>query len=508
MERTYLAIDLKSFYASVECAQRGLDPLTANLVVADVERTDKTICLAVSPSLKALGISGRARLFEVKQRLAQVNAMRRHAAGGTLRGKSIYAPELERDPSLEVDFVAARPQMAVYLKRSAEIYDIYLRHVSPEDVHVYSIDEVFIDVTGYLRTGHITPRAFAEKLLAEVLQETGITATCGIGSNLYLAKVAMDIVAKHAQPNEHGARIAQLTESSYRRRLWAHTPITDFWRVGLGYARKLAAHGMHTMGDIARCSLGGPHERRNEDLLYRLFGKNAELLIDHAWGYEPCTMADVKSYRPKSNSLGSGQVLMCPYEWEEARLVMREMADQLSFDLVDAGLECNQVVITVGYDISNCLSAASMGETVDASTDWYGRSVPRHAHGTATLPCSTSSSRLIVDAVMNLFDQIVSRHLLVRRLNVVACGITQRGFASVAHSVGGAGEQLSLLEDPTEQQEREAREKTRLAQEHRMQQAILAARHRFGKNAVLKGMDLKEGATTIQRNSQIGGHRA
>ena len=507
-QRFYVAIDLKSFYASVECAERGLDALTTNLVVADKERTEKTICLAVSPSLKAHGISGRARLFEVVQAVKRINAQRKaQAPGHKLVGSSSNADELDRHPELALDYVVAVPRMALYLQRSTEIYEIYLRHVAPEDIHVYSIDEVFIDVTGYLRTAGMTAHEFAAMLVRDVLEQTGITATVGIGTNLYLAKVAMDIVAKHMPAGADGARIAELDEMGYRRRLWDHRPLTDFWRVGRATARKLDQVGIGTMGEIARASIAGPHARKNEDLLYDLFGVNAELLIDHAWGWEPCTLADVRAYRPESSSFGSGQVLQCPYPFDKTRLVMREMAEQLSLDLVEKGLATSQITITVGYDRSNLEDPAIASRYEgEVTTDFYGRSVPKHAHGSVNLPSPTSSSRLVVDAALSLFDSIVDPRLLARRLNITAGDVTPEEKSVTQETQ--APEQLDLLVDYDELERTAQAEDERLEEERRRQEAILAARRRFGKNAVLKGTNLQEGATQTQRNKQIGGHRA
>ena len=415
-EKSYIAIDLKSFYASQECVERGLDPMTTNLVVADMSRTEKTICLAVSPSLKAFGIPGRARMFEVLQKVKEVNALRlAKAPGRKFTGKSCNAIELKENPSLEIDFIAAPPRMVHYMECSARIYEIYLKYVAPEDIHVYSIDEVFIDATPYLRTYGLTAYEFARKLIYEVLEVTGITATAGIGTNLFLCKVAMDIVAKRTEADEYGVRIAQLDEMSYRQQLWDHRPLTDFWRVGRGYARKLEAHGMFTMGDVARCSVS------NEAVLYKLFGINAELLIDHAWGWEPVTIADIKSYRPVSNSLGAGQVLHCAYTADKAKLIVREMTDLLVLDLVDKGLVTDQVVLTVGYDRESLTNPEIRSKyTGPVTMDHYGRAVPKHAQGTANLHRQTSSTRLIMDAMMELFDRIINPDLLVRRVNVVA----------------------------------------------------------------------------------------
>ena len=505
-EKQYIAIDLKSFYASQECIERGLDPMTTNLVVADASRTEKTICLAVSPSLKAYGIPGRARLFEVVQKVREVNALRRSKAPNReFTGKSFLAEELNADPALELDYIAAPPRMGHYMECSTRIYHIYLKYVAPEDIHVYSIDEVFIDATPYLKTYGITARELARKMIQDVLETTGITATAGIGTNLYLCKVAMDIMAKREDPDEFGVRIAQLDEMSYRRQLWSHRPLTDFWRVGRGIAKRLEKNGMYTMGDVARCSVGKPGEFYNEDLLYKLFGVNAELLIDHAWGWEPCTIGDIRSYKPESNSLGSGQVLHCAYTAEKGKLITREMTDLLVLDLVDKGLVTNQMVLTVGYDIENLTDPekrkAYHGEVV---TDHYGRKIPKHAHGTANLSRRTSSTRLITDAVMALYDRIVDPNLLVRRINLVACNITPEGVTTA----DGAFQQMDMFSDFTDQQRKKEEEDAALEREKRRQQAVLAIRKKYGKNAILKGMNYEEGATTRDRNGQIGGHKA
>ena len=496
MDRTYIAIDLKSFYASVECVERGLDPLTTHLVVADVSRTEKTICLAVTPALKAYGVSGRARLFEVVQKVSEINAQRRLLAPGrTLTGKSTDEEALRRDPSLALDYLAAPPRMALYMQTSARIYGIYLRYVAPEDMHVYSIDEVFIDATPYLRTYGLDGPGFARMLIREILRETGITATAGIGTNLYLCKVAMDIVAKKMPPDESGVRMAVLDEMTYRQLLWDHQPLTDFWRVGSGIARRLARYGMYTMGDVARCSLGRPGEPQNEELLYRLFGVNAELLIDHAWGAEPCTMADIKAYRPEVNSISSGQVLTCPYTWEKAGLVLREMADGLSLALVERGMVTGQLTVTVGYDRESL--AGNTDYRGPVTVDHYGRRVPKQAHGTVNLPRKTASTRLITQAVMALYTEITDPSLLVRRLTI-GCGLIPEDAAAEDSP------QLDLFTDIAAQQ----REDAALAREKQRQKAMLAIKRRFGKNAILRGMDLEEGATAPARNSQIGGHRA
>ena len=502
----YLAIDLKSFYASVECAARGLDPLKTNLVVADAARTEKTICLAVSPSLKAYGIAGRARLFEVVQRVEQVNAMRRqHAPGRQLRGQSENADTLAAHPELALSFITAPPQMANYIRVSTQIYQIYLKYFAPEDIHVYSIDEVFIDASPYLRTYGQTPQELARTVILDVLRTTGITATAGIGTNLYLAKVAMDIGAKHVAPDESGVRIACLTERSYRETLWTHRPLTDFWRVGRGIAKKLEEKGLFTMGDIARCSLGRPDEFYNEELLYRMFGVNAELLIDHAWGCEPCTLADIKAYRPQTHSVSSGQVLQCPYTAEKARLVVREMADDLSLDLVDKGLVTDQIVLTVGYDIENLTDPGrSRAYQGPVTVDRYGRRIPKHAHGTVNLGGHTASSKAIVSAVAELYDRIVNSALLVRRLYLSANHIVPENSLPRHEST----EQLDFFSDFASQEKRRAEEAAAREREKRRQQAVLAIKKKYGKNAILKGMDLEEGATARDRNGQIGGHKA
>ncbi len=497
-EHIYIAIDLKSFYASVECVERGLDPLTTNLVVADAERTEKTICLAVSPSLKAFGIGGRARLFEVIERVNAVNSQRRwNAPNHTLIGSSSDALILNSDPSLALDYIVAPPQMARYMQVSTQIYQIYLRYIAPEDIHVYSIDEVFIDAGAYLKTYGMNARELAVKMIREVLKETGITATAGIGTNMYLCKIAMDIVAKKMPPDENGVRIAELDEMSYRHQLWEYRPLTDFWRIGNGYARKLEAKGIYTMGDIARCSL------YHEDLLYQMFGVNAELLIDHAWGWENCTIADIKAYKPENNSLSSGQVLQCPYDFEKARLILREMTDLLVLELVDKKLVTDQMVLTVGYDIENLMNSEKkhlyQGEI---TTDHYGRKVPKSAHGSINLEKQTSSTKLITDKVMELYDKIVDRNLTVRRIYVVANHIVPEG------SVTEQDVQLDFFTDYDTLVKQQAMETAFLFREKQIQKAILQIKKRYGKNAILKGMNFEDGATTIERNGQVGGHKA
>ena len=504
-QRTYIAIDLKSFYGSVECRERGLDPLTTNLVVADASRTEKTICLSVTPSLKAYGISGRARLFEVVQRMREVNEeRRRNSPDKKLTGSSWNAPELAKDPSLEAAYIAAKPRMSLYMDYSTRIYSIYLKYIAPEDIHVYSIDEVFMDVTAYLGAYGLTPRELAMKIILDVLSETGITATAGIGTNLYLAKVAMDVMAKRIPADQNGVRIAELDEMSYRRQLWDHRPLIDFWRVGRGYVRKLEAAGLYTMGDIARCSLGKPGDFHNEDLLYHMFGINAELLIDHAWGWEPVRMEDIKAYRPESTSTGSGQVLPCPYEADKARIVVREMADSLAQDLVAKKLVTDQLVLTVGYDISNLQDPDRRKQYKGPVTkDYYGREVPKHAHGTVNLRQKTSSARLITENVLALYDRITDRKLLVRRMYLNANKTEEEKNVQE-----NSWEQLDLFTDYAALEKQKAEEKARQEKEKRLQQAMLDLKKKFGKNAVLKGTDLEEGATQAERNSQIGGHRA
>lgn len=494
--KSYIAIDLKSFYASVECVDIGLNPLNTNLVVADKSRTEKTICLAVSPSLKAYGISGRARLFEVVERVGEINSLRlQKIKNRKFSGSSHFADELNQNPNLKLDYIVAPPRMARYIEVSSKIYGIYLSYIAPEDMHVYSVDEVFIDATKYLRLYNMTAYELADKIVRDVLSQTGITATAGIGTNLYLCKIAMDIEAKHIKADKDGVRISELDEQSYRERLWAHKPITDFWRIGCGYSRTLSRYGMFTMGDVARCSV------KNEALLFKLFGINAELLIDHAWGREPCTIEDIKSYRPKSQSLSSGQVLTRPYNFDEAKLIAREMTELLVLDLVDKKLVTDQIVLTVGYDIDN-LKDKTRRYSGEVKTDHYGRKVPKQAHGSQNIGRFTSSTELVMNAVMSLFERIVNHELLVRRMYIVANHICTEDEISAS---GGDG-QLNLFDDVfAEEQEKE---NERLNREKAIQKAVLRLHKRFGKNSVLKGMNLKKGATSIERNGQIGGHKA
>ena len=496
--RIYAAIDLKSFYASVECVDRNLDPLVTNLVVADKNRSEKTICLAVSPSLKAYGIAGRARLFEVVQKVRAVNAeRRRNAPERKFTAASYHDPDVRSNPSLELDYIVAVPRMARYIEVSTEIYEVYLQFAAPEDIHVYSIDEVFVDVSDYLHAAGVSARDYVKQMIQAVYQKTGITAAAGIGNNLYLCKVAMDIVAKHVTPDEDGVRIAELDEMTYRRMLWNHKPLTDFWRVGRGYARKLEEQGLYTMGDIARCSIGAESDYYNEELLYKLFGVNAELLIDHAWGYEPCTMADIRAYRPESSSLGAGQVLHHPYTAEKALLVVKEMTDSLALDLVDKGLVTKQLVLTVGYD-------ASQSYQGEVRIDEYGRRIPKHAHGTTNLERPTSSAQKMINAVENLYHQIVNPELMVHRLTITASHV----MPEYAVKQEKKTEQLNLFFDYEAEEKRQAEEQAELDKEKRRQQAMLEIKKKFGKNAILRGMSLEEGATAKERNQQIGGHKA
>lgn len=505
-QKTYIAIDLKSFYASVECKERNRDPLTTNLVVADKSRTEKTICLAVSLSLKNYGIPGRPRLFEVVQKVKEANNNRRwKAPNRTFTGSSDDSTELNANPALEIDYIVAPPRMAYYLEYSTKIYSVYLKYIAPEDIFPYSIDEVFIDATNYLNTYQMTARELAMTMIQDVLKTTGITATAGIGTNMYLCKIAMDIVAKHIEPDKDGVRIAELDEMSYRRQLWNHRPLTDFWRVGKGYAKKLEEHGLFTMGDIARCSIGKSNELYNEELLYKLFGINAELLIDHAWGYEPCTMEQVKAYKPETNSVCSGQVLHCPYDFDKAKLVVKEMTDLMVLDLVDKGLVTDQIVLTIGYDIENLTDLdRSRKYKGDVTIDRYGRRVPKYAHGTTNLERQTSSTILITDAVMELYDRIVDKNLLIRRINITANRLVDENSAKKEEKY----EQLDLFTDYKAKEQEQVKEEAALEREKRMQQTMLTIKKKFGKNAILKGMNLQEGATAKDRNEQIGGHKA
>lgn len=498
MTNQYIAIDLKSFYASVECIERGLDPMTTNLVVADGSRTEKTICLAVSPSLKSYGVPGRPRLFEVVAKVREANAARRWSAPGRrLIGATYDHRILLEDPRLAVDYIVAPPRMALYIDYSTRIYQVYLKYFSPDDIHVYSIDEVFIDATHYLKTYKKTARELAEVVIKDVLNSTGITATVGIGTNMYLCKVAMDIVAKRMKPDEHGARIAELDEMSYRRILWEHRPLTDFWRVGRGYTKKLESHGIYTMGDVALTSV------KNEDLLYKLFGINAELLIDHAWGYEPCTIADIKAYKPMSKSLNSGQVLHCPYDAEGGRLIVREMCDLLVLDMVDKGVATNQLTLTIGYDADSLKNPSSpyLGEV---TVDYYGRAIPNHAHGSVNFPLHTSSTEEIMGGVLKLYNRIINPNLLIRRVNISVNNLIRES----ERCDDIENEQMDLFTDYDKKDREKKAKQARYDREKSKQNALIAIKKKYGGNAVLRGMNLTEGATTIDRNKQIGGHKA
>lgn len=503
--KTYICIDLKSFYASVECIERNLDPLTTNLVVADESRTDKTICLAVTPSLKSFGIPGRARLFEVKQKVKEINNERRKKAPNhQFIGESHDFNILQKNDDMSLSFIVAPPQMAKYIEYSTKIYDIYLKYISADDIHVYSIDEVFMDITNYLKPMGLTAHELTNKIILDVLKTTGITATAGIGTNMYLAKVAMDIVAKHIKADENGVRVAKLDEIEYRKKLWNHRPLTDFWRVGKGYQSRLEKVGIYTMGDIARCSDGSINDYYNEDLLYSIFGINAELLIDHAWGYEPTTIQDIKNYKPETNSLSSGQVLHCPYNYKKAKLIVKEMIDLLALDLVDKNLVANQLTLTIGYDIDNLSNPDIMDNyTGEIVTDFYGRKVPKSSHGTINFDF-TSSSKTLMDSVISLYDKITNPILLIRRINI-----------SVNHTIPEENvpkqqeyKQISLFSDFEKEIEQEKKKKEEDLKEKKIQKAMLEIKKKYGKNAIVKGMNLEDGATTIDRNSQIGGHKA
>jgi len=495
----YIAIDLKSFYASVECVARELNPLTTNLVVADASRTDKTICLAVTPSLKAYGISGRPRLFEVVQKVREINKARlAKAKGKRFLGKSNNSLELQANNELELDYIIAPPRMAEYLRKSVDIYKVYLHFFAKNDIHIYSIDEVFIDVSNYLQLYSTDAEKLTMQVIEAILEETGITATAGIGTNMYLAKIAMDIVAKHLPGDARGVRIAALDEVKYRKLLWNHKPLTDFWRIGKGYSEKLEKNGLLTMGDIARCSLGGKRSYYNAELLYKLFGVNAELLIDHAWGYEPCTLDMVKSYIPKARSLNTGQVLSRPYTYSEGKLIVQEMADLLVLDLVEKGLLTNQLVLHIGYDIEN-VAWNYQGKII---IDSYGRSKPVHAQGTVNLAQFSSSTRLIVENLLALYTQIVDEKLLIRRVNITACNVIGEEYVHKQY------EQLDLFQEYAALEKQDALEQSFYKREKQWQKVILYLQERYGKNAVLKGINYLEGAKTRERNEQIGGHKA
>lgn len=498
-QKYYIAIDLKSFYASVECRERGLDPNTTNLVVADSSRTEKTICLAVSPSLKEYGIPGRARLFEVVQKVKDINSERkRRASQNEFIGESYNAIELKRNPALKLAYIIAPPRMSHYMKYSTNIYNIYLKYFSSDDIVVYSIDEIFCDITHYLKIYKMTPEQLVTKVIQDVYEHTGITATAGIGTNLYLCKIAMDIVAKHVKPNQNGVRIASLNEMTYRQLLWNHTPITDFWRVGKGYAKKLEKHRMFTMGDVARMSV------ENEELLYKLFGVNAELLIDHSWGWEPCTIQNIKAYKPSSNSISLGQVLHCPYNYNQTKTIVKEMTESLTLQMVEKGLVTSQMVLTIGYDIEN-LTNPNISEKYEGEVtiDRYGRKVPKHAHGTINLDHKTSSTKLITEAVMELFERIIDTNLLTRRIYVVANNVINEKDVQNEQSF----EQINLFTNYGKLNEQNEKQRKKELAEKEMQKAIINIKKKYGKNAILKGMNFEEGATMQERNKQIGGHK-
>ncbi len=498
MEKVYMCIDLKSFYASVECIERGLDPLNTNLVVADESRTEKTVCLAITPSLKQYGLGGRARLFEVIQKVKSINYERRKNNNyKKFNSKSFLDSELKKDRTLELDFIIAPPQMKKYMKYSTNIYKIYLKYLAPEDIFVYSIDEVFCDITTYLSMYQMTAKELVSKIIKDVYDTTGITATAGIGTNMYLAKVCMDIVAKHTEPNEIGVRIAEIDEMSYRKLLWNHKPLTSFWRVGKGIADKLEKNGLYTMGDVARCSLN------NENLLYKLFGVNAELLIDHAWGWEPTTIEEVKAYKPERNSISSGQVLHSPYKYENAKLIVREMIDLLSLDLTDKHLVTKQLVLDIGYDIENLTNPAiKKMYNGEITIDNYGREVPKHSHGTINLDYNTSSSKVLSKKCIELYDRIVNKNLLIRKINITACNIIDEDIVEkeVVH------EQLNLFSS-SDDSEQKIEDKKRQKEDNKLQHVLLDIKNKYGKNSILKGMNLEEGGTTIDRNNQVGGHK-
>lgn len=499
--RTYIAIDLKSFYASVECVERCLDPLDTHLVVADESRTSKTICLAVSPSLKGYGIAGRARLFEVEQRMREVNNERcRRAPGRRLTGTSVSKSELDGHPEWQAGYIVAPPRMAHYIKYSTDIYAVYLKYVAATHIHVYSIDEVFMDVTDYLHAYGGDAHLMARTIIRDVLQQTGITATAGIGTNMYLCKVAMDIVAKHLPADADGVRIACLDEETYRRELWDHRPLTDFWRIGKGTMHKLETHGMHTMGEVARMSV------ISENFLFRLFGVNAELLIDHAWGWEPCTIEAVKAYRPATHSLSSGQVLMSPYPTEKARIVVREMAEAVALDLLDKRLVANHLTLSIGYDRESLNDPETrMDYEGQIVTDHYGRNVPKPAHGSRKLERHTCSARRISETILEIFDSIVNPILLVRRITIAAGNAIPED--SVEEKKKEVGERDMFTDYEALERQRKTEEEA-LMKERKMMETTLKIKKKFGKNAFLKGTDLEEGATARDRNSQIGGHKA
>ena len=498
MEKVYACIDLKSFYASVECVERGLNPLTTNLVVADNSRTEKTICLAVSPSLKSYGIPGRARLFEVVQKVKEINNDRKLKNNNKLFNFSYDNEKLIQNKNLRLDYIVATPRMNLYIKYSTKVYNVYLKYLSKDDIYVYSIDEVFCDITNYLKYYKLTPKQLVTKILKDVYETVGITATAGIGTNMYLAKVAMDIVSKHINANEDMVRIAELDEMNYRKMLWNHRPLTDFWRVGKGYSKKLEENNMFTMGDICRCSI------YNEEILYKLFGVNAELLIDHAWGYEPCTISDVKSYKPECNSLSSGQVLQCPYDYKKTRLIVKEMTDLLVLQIVSKKLITDSIVLTIGYDISNLASEFDRNNYKgDVIIDYYGRSVPKHSHGTKRLETHTSSTKIIMKNILELFDNIINKNLLVRRINISFNNLLDEECSNNKKT-----EQYNIFTDYEVLEKESKKEDEKKKLENKINNVVLDIKSKFGKNSILKAMNLEEGGTTISRNNQVGGHRA
>ena len=499
MKHIYLAIDLKSFYASVECIERHLNPMNTNLVVADNSRTEKTICLAVSPALKSLGVPGRPRLFEVNEKVRQLNSFRRAKLNvKTLQEKSYLLSELQKKQDLAIDFIIAPPRMAHYIKYSTDILNVYLKYIAPEDIHVYSIDEVFIDISHYLKTYGLSPMELCQKMVKDVYTTTGITATAGIGTNLYLAKIAMDIVAKKMPADKNGVRIAYLDEQLYREKLWTHQPLTDFWRVGKGYAKKLEQEGLYTMGDIALCSTGSKSSYYNEELLYKLFGINAELLIDHAWGYEPCTIEQIKAYRPSKHSICCGQVLHTPYTTEKGEIVIKEMADSIALDLTAKSLVTDQLVLTIGYDRSNLDAPETRSKIDKIRIDHYGRQVPEHSHGTIHLNGHTSLSNEIINKATELYRRIVKPQLLIRRFSLTADNTLAANQTDVATVT-----QLSLFDEPVDPQVQAKRDKV-----DKLQHTVIDIKKRFGKNSLLRGLNYEEGATGRERNAQIGGHKA
>lgn len=498
MDKIYMCIDLKSFYASVECRERNLDPLDTLLLVADESRTDKTICLAVSPSLKALGLGGRCRLFEARQKIKETNYQRKKNINyKPFTGKSYLSSVLNKNPNLELDFICAVPRMKLYMKYSTDIYNVYLKYIAPEDILVYSIDEVFCDITNYLSFYKMTAEELVIKIIEDVYKTTGITATAGIGTNMYLAKVAMDITAKKMKPNKYGVRLATLDEIKYKKELWSHKPLTDFWRVGKGYAKKLEENGMHTMGDVARMSIN------NEDFLFKLFGVNAELLIDHAWGYEPCTIKEAKNFKPSTNSISEGQVLHCPYTYEKTRLIVKEMTDNLVLSLVEKHLKTDQFVLTIGYDIEN-LTTPEIARKYkgEITTDAYGRKIPKHSHGTANIDHKTSSTKVITNEVMKLYDRIANPILLSRRLNLTACNLVSEDVENKPII-----EQIDLFSNYEEIKKQKEKSLEDEIEEKKIQKTLLSIKKKYGKNSILKGMNLEEGATTRDRNKEVGGHR-